>query len=246
MSVTNAQLRSWRDTPTRTAIRSFVDRVTSGGPDFVPVEERIAVFDNDGTLWCEKPMYIQMHYIIEQLAALAQKDETLRGQQPWKAAFEKDYAWLGGAVTKHYQGDDADLHVVFGGILRSLSGTNVEEIEAAAGAFVRTQSHPTLARPYGACAYAPMVELLRYLEAHGFANYIISGGGRDFMRAISEEMYGIPRDRVVGSSVALAYEDGEHGGVIVQKPEFDVMDDGPVKPSADLEPRRAPTARSGG
>jgi phosphoserine phosphatase len=176
-------------------------------------------------------MYIQMDYIIRQLAVLAENDEALRAQQPWKAAYEKDYAWLGGAVTKHYQGDDADMHVVLGGILKSLAGTNVEEIEHAAGAFIREQSHPSLPRKYAACGYAPMVELLRYLEAHRFSNYIISGGGRDFMRAISEEMYGVPRDRVVGTSVALEYEEDEHGGRIVQKPELDVMDDGPVKPA---------------
>jgi phosphoserine phosphatase len=123
------------------------------------------------------------------------------------------------------------MHVILGGIVRSLDGTNVEDIEAAAGDFVRNQQHPMLPRKYLACGYKPMIELLRYLESHGFANYIISGGGRDFMRAISEEMYGVPRDRVVGTSVALAYEENEHGGNIIQKPELDVMDDGPVKPA---------------
>jgi phosphoserine phosphatase len=205
--------------------------VTAAGPDFMPPAERVAVFDNDGTLWCEKPMYIQLDYILRQLSALAEKDQSLRLQQPWKAAYEKDFAYLGAAVTKHYEGDSADMHVILGGIVRSLDGNNVEDIEAAAGDFVRNQQHPTLPRKYAACGYKPMIELLRYLEAHGFANYIISGGGRDFMRAISEEMYGVPRDRVVGSSVALAYEHGADGGRIVQRPELDVMDDGPVKPA---------------
>jgi len=175
-------------------------------------------------------MYIQLDFLLRRLTAMAEDDEALRVQQPWKAAYEKDYAWLGGAITKHYEGDDADLHVFLGGILRSIAGTNAEEIEAATGAFIRGVSYPTLVRRYAKCGYAPMMELLRYLGEHGFATYIVSGGGRDFMRAISEELYGIPRDRVIGSSTALAYQEDGHGGTIVQKAEFDVMDDGPVKP----------------
>jgi hypothetical protein len=106
----------------------------------------------------------------------------------------------------------------------------VEDFEAQADAFLRSAQHPTLGRGYLACAYRPMVELLEYLEGHGFRNYIASGGGRDFMRPISQEVYGVPRQRVIGSSTSLAWEEGEGGGRIVRKPEVDVLDDGPAKP----------------
>jgi hypothetical protein len=116
------------------------------------------------------------------------------------------------------------------GILQAFGGITVEEFEAQADTFLRSAQHPTLGRGYLACSYRPMVELLGYLEANGFRNYIASGGGRDFMRPISQEVYGIPRQRVIGSSTALAYEPGEGGGRIVRKPEADVLDDGPEKP----------------
>ena len=116
------------------------------------------------------------------------------------------------------------------GVLQAFAGITVEEFEAQADTFLRSARHPTLDRGYLACAYTPMVELLGYLEANGFANYIASGGGRDFLRPISQELYGVPRQRVIGSSTALAWEPGEGGGRIVRKPELDVLDDGPAKP----------------
>ena len=116
------------------------------------------------------------------------------------------------------------------GILQAFADITVEDFEAQADTFLRGAQHPTLGRGYLACSYRPMVELLEYLEANGFANYIASGGGRDFMRPISQELYGVPRQRVIGSSTSLAYEPDEHGGRIVRKPELDVLDDGPAKP----------------
>jgi phosphoserine phosphatase len=209
----------------------FVGRVTTeGGPDYVPPEARVAVFDNDGTLWCEKPMYIQLDYILRRFVAMAEEDASLRERQPWKAAYEKDYAWLGAAVTKHYQGDDGDIRILLGGILHAFAGITVEENEEAAAAFLFNAHHPTLGRPYLACGYRPMVELLHYLDANGFRNYIVSGGGQEFMRAISETMYGIPRDRVIGSTIALAYQEDENGGTVVSRAEAGVLDDGPQKP----------------
>ena len=202
-------LASWNDTPTRAAIVDFVERVTDeGGPDYVPPAERIAVFDNDGTLWCEKPMPIELGFILRALAEMAEADESLREQQPWKAADEKDYAWLGGAITKHYHGDDTDVKVLMAGILQAFAGMSVEEYAAAADAFLRGGKHPTLGRTFHDCGYLPMVELLRYLEANGFTNYIASGGDRDFMRPVTEEIYGIPSERVIGSSNALALPRG--------------------------------------
>jgi FMN phosphatase YigB (HAD superfamily) len=172
-------LPSWRAGASRQAIVEFVQRVTTeGSPEFVPAEERVAVFDNDGTLWCEKPMPIQLDFILRRLAAMADQDPSLRGRQPWQAAFTRDYGWLGGVITSHYQGDDRELPVLAAGILQAFADITVEEFEAQADTFLRGAQHPTLGRGYLACSYRPMVELLEYLEANGFANYIASGGGR--------------------------------------------------------------------
>jgi hypothetical protein len=160
-------LPSWHDTPTKQAILDFVARVTDpGSPDFVPVRERIAVFDNDGTLWCEKPMYIQLDFILRQLAARAESDPALRSRQPWQAAWEKDFAWLGAAITKHYQGDDSALQVLLGGVLALSEGQAVEQVEADARVFIENERHPTLGLTYRHCVYQPMLELLQYLEAN--------------------------------------------------------------------------------
>jgi hypothetical protein len=196
----------------------------------VPPPERVAVFDNDGTLWCEKPMPIQLDFILRRLAAMADQDPELRTRQPWQAAYTRDYGWLGQVITRHYHGDDTDLPVLAAGILQAFANITVEDFEGQADAFLRSAQHPTLGHGYLACAYRPMVELLGYVEANGFANYIASGGGRDFMRPISQEVYGVPRQRVIGSSTSLAWEPGEGGGRIIRKPEADVLDDGPEKP----------------
>jgi phosphoglycolate phosphatase-like HAD superfamily hydrolase len=225
------RLPSWNNTSTKQAILNFVAAITDeGGPQFVPPEERIAVFDNDGTLWCEKPMYIQFDYLLRRLAEQAENDPSLRSKQPWQAAWEKDFEWLGGAITKHYQGDDSDFQIVLGGILTLSEGQFVEQVEASARDFIEEVHHPTLGRVYKDCIYQPMLELLRYLEANGFINYIVSGGGRDFMRGFAQELYEIPRDRVIGSTVAYSYVESNGVGEIVQRAELDVIDDGPGKP----------------
>jgi phosphoglycolate phosphatase-like HAD superfamily hydrolase len=227
----NKPLTLWNDTPTRQAILDFVAAVTTpGGPDFIPSEERIAVFDNDGTLWCEKPMYIQFEYFLQLLAAQAENDPSLRGRQPWQAAWEKDFGWLGGVITKHYLGDDSDFKVLLGGILSLATDQPVEQVEAAAREFIENERHPELDLDYSECTYRPMLELLDYLEAHGFINYIVSGGGRDFMRGFAQELYGIPRERVIGSTVAYRFVESEGRTSIVQQAELDVVDDGPGKP----------------
>ncbi|MCI0632396.1 MAG: haloacid dehalogenase-like hydrolase [Actinobacteria bacterium] len=217
-------LASWNDTGTRQAIERFVHAAASE----VPPEERIAVFDNDGTLWCEKPMPVELGFILKRLAGMAGSHDSLRSRQPWKAAYEKDYAWLGDAITKHYAGDDADVKVLMGGILKAFEGMSVEEYEAGAHAFVTRGEHPTLGRTFRDCGYLPMVELLRYLEANGFATFIASGGDRDFMRPIAQEIYGIPPERVIGSSNALAFDEGI--ATLSYQAQPDVFDDGPVKP----------------
>ncbi|MDI9915028.1 HAD family hydrolase [Rhodococcus sp. IEGM 1379] len=209
----------------------FVDRVTTrGGPDEVPLEDRIAVFDNDGTLWCEKPMPIQLDFILRRLVEMAEHDPQLRTRQPWQAAYTQDYAWLNDVITAHYRGDDTTLKVLAAGVLSGFAEVTVEEFEAQADTFLRSARHPTLDRSYLTCSYEPMVELLKYLRDNGFRNYMVSGGGRDFMRPISEEVYGIPRQRVIGSGVSLAWRDDGPSGNIIRKPEADVVDDGPEKP----------------
>ena len=220
-------LDSWNDGAARRAVVQFVERTVS---DAVPVEERVAVFDNDGTLWCEKPLPIQADFILRRLFAMAEADPALRDRQPWKAAYARDYGWLGRVLAEHYAGDDTNVRTLLGGVLAAHAGISVEEFEAQADAFLRTTQHPTLGRGYLECAYAPMVELLGYLEANGFANYIASGGGRDFMRPISQDMYGVSRDRVIGSATALEYTGDDRGGTITRKAEADYLDDGPQKP----------------
>jgi phosphoserine phosphatase len=228
----NNELPSWNAGAARQAILDFVARVTTPEHrDFVPPAARIAVFDNDGTLWCEKPMYIQLDLMMRKLAAQAGANPALQSQQPWKAAFEKDFAWLGSAITKHYQGDDSDLRLAMRGLIGLAHDQPVEAVEAEAKAFVNHQSHPTLGRRYQQCVYQPMLELLRYLNAQGFTNYIVSGGGRDFMRGFAQDVYDVPRERVIGSTVAYRYAENDAGeGVILQQAELDVLDDGPGKP----------------
>lgn len=215
-------LDSWKDGPAKSAIVDFVERAVR---DLAP-EDRVAVFDNDGTLWVEKPAYIQLDFLVRRLAEQAAADAELAARQPYRAAAAGDLAWFGDAVTKHYNGDDSGLKVLAAGILSAYAGLPVEDHAERVKAFFAATEHPTLNRPYTACGYAPMVELLRYLEDNGFTNYIASGGGRDFMRPVTMQMYGIPPERVIGSSVGLDFVDGHLKTTAT--PEF--MDDGPVKP----------------
>lgn len=219
------ELLSWAEGPTKSAIVDFVDRVTTDGPDFVAPEARVAVFDNDGTLWCEKPAYIQLDFLVRRLAEQAAADPALAATQPYQAAAAGDLAWFGDAVTKHYNGDDSALKILAGGILSAYAGMSVEDHADQIKAFFAEAQHPTLGRPYTACSYLPMVELLRYLETNGFTNYIVSGGGRDFMRPVTASMYGVPPERVIGSSVGLDFVDGQLKTTAT--PEF--LNDGPVK-----------------
>ncbi|CAN5796756.1 hypothetical protein BH09ACT7_BH09ACT7_38610 [soil metagenome] len=148
-------LNSWNDGPTKSAIVDFVQRVAAT----VPVEERVAVFDNDGTLWCEKPMYIQLDFLLRRFAEQAEADASLQEKQPYKAAYTGDLKWLGDTVTKHYQGDDADFKILLGAILTAHHAITVEEHAGRVNDFFAEAEHPTLGRPYTACGYQPMVEL---------------------------------------------------------------------------------------
>jgi phosphoserine phosphatase len=231
MPATIDPLPSWNEAGARRAIVEFVEAVTGADREsYLPPEERVAVFDNDGTLWCEKPMPIELGFILQRLAAMADQDSALRDRQPWKAAHAKDYQWLGDVITKHYHGNDTDVKVLMGGILQAFAGMTVDDYGADAHSFVHEGQHPTLGRSFRDCGYRPMIELLEYLEANGFTCYIASGGDRDFMRPVTQAIYNIPSERVIGSSNGLRYEPDEHGGKVVHLAEPDYFDDGPVKP----------------
>jgi haloacid dehalogenase-like hydrolase len=220
-------LPSWNEGAAKAVIVSFVEQTVTSA---VPVEERIAVFDADGTLWCEKPVPVEADFLLRRLAEMATADPNLRDRQPWKAAYEHDNDWLGQVITEHYAGDDTKAQTLLGGVSAAYAGISVEDFEAKSDAFLRSAQHPTLGRGYLETAYAPMVELLGYLEANGFSNHIVSGSGADFMRPITWEMFGIPRERVIGSTTALEYASNEKSGTLTRGGKLGFLDDGPQKP----------------
>jgi phosphoserine phosphatase len=229
--VADALLASWRDTPARRAIVDFVGRVTSdGGADFVAPADRVAVFDNDGTLWSEKPIPIELDFTLFRMAELANADPSLRARQPYKAAIERDYRWLNQAMVKHYRGDDVDLGVLLAAVESAFQGMSIEGYSETVLTWLQTAAHPVLRRPYLSCAFVPMVELLRYLEANGFTTYIASGGDRDFMRPFAEQLYGIPPERVIGSALGLDFRAGEDDTQLLYKSKMEFLDDGQQKP----------------
>jgi phosphoserine phosphatase len=218
-------LASWRPGATRSAIVDFTQRVCTGSQAISP-EARIAVFDNDGTLWTEKPLAPQLHYVILAWAEAARADSSLAGMQPYRSAVTGDYAWLGAALDKHYAGDDADLQLIIAALLTVTDGMSVEAYEASITDFYRNARHLSLDRTYAEAVYEPMVELLRYLDVNDFTCYIVSGGDRDFMRPMTMANYGIPPERVIGSAVGLSYADGD----VRYSSTFSFLDDGPEKP----------------
>jgi phosphoserine phosphatase len=220
-------LESWNDGKAKAAIVAFVEHTVSNA---VPVEERIAVFDADGTLWCEQPVPVEADFILRRLAEMAEADPKLRDQQPWKAAFEHDNEWFGKVISEHYAGDDTRAQTLLGGVGSAFAGISVEDFEARSGEFLRSTQDATLGRGYLDRAYVPMVELLGYLEANGFTNLIVSGSGGDFMRSIAQEVFGIPPERVIGSTSALEYVSDDNGGTITRQAKLGFLDDGPQKP----------------
>jgi phosphoserine phosphatase len=217
----NAQsdLPSWVDGPAKSAVLDFVRLVTTPGDSFVPPAERIAAFDNDGTLWCEKPLYIQADFIFRRFVEMVRENPELAKQQPYKAVVEGDREWL----------TDIYSHVpeLVKGVTEAFGGITTAAFDAAARAFFASATHPTLGVPYTQVAYRPMLELIEALKAREFQVYICSGGGRDFVRAVSEQLYGLPRDRVIGSATTLEYRDGDlYRTAGVEQP----IDDGPGKP----------------
>ena len=218
-------LSLWNQTPTRQAILDFVAAVaTPGSPDFVPPAARIATFDNDGTLWCEKPGYIQLFFALQRLKELAAADPLLLAQPAYKAAAENDFAYF----DSLYPGNLNELMKL---LFDTHAGMTQAEFEAQAYEFLCQGIHPRYGRPFMQLGYQPMVELIRYLEAKGFKVFIASAGGMSFVRTVSEEIYGIPREQVIGSNIAYETRMTEAGPVLFRKPGLvEPISDGPGKP----------------
>jgi phosphoglycolate phosphatase-like HAD superfamily hydrolase len=221
-SLLHAQpLPSWNDGPARQAIVGFVERVTKPGtPDFVPPAERIAVFDNDGTLWSEQPMYAQLAFALDRVKALTPQHPEWKQKQPFAAALTGDFAGLAKS------GEKGLLELV----MATHAGNTSEEFERTVEAWLERARHPRYGRPYTECVYSPMLELIDYLGENGFEVWIVSGGGIEFMRPWTERVYGIPPQRVVGSSIQTKYELRDGRPAIVRLPAVDFIDDKAGKP----------------
>jgi haloacid dehalogenase-like hydrolase len=213
-------LSSWNDGASKSAILDLVVRVTNpGGPEFVPPAERIATFDNDGTLWCEQPLQIQFFFAFDRVKQLSVKDPTMSERQPFKAVLEHDYITLFGL------GKQALFELAFA----THAGMTDEDFVQAASGWLGTTRHPKFGRLFKECTYRPQIELLAYLRENGFKTYIVSAGGVDFMRAVAEEAYGIPREQVIGSSVKLRYDLDDNRVSLVKLPELNSFGDREVK-----------------
>jgi phosphoglycolate phosphatase-like HAD superfamily hydrolase len=213
-------LPSWNNGPAKQAIEAFVHDVTAPGPRFVPPAARVAVFDNDGTLWAEQPLYFELAFALDRAKAMAAKDPTLLQKPAFKAAASGDPAALAALSQK----DVVELAVA------THSGMTTDEFTTTAKAWFASAVHPQRHRPYVSLIYRPQVELLAYLRAHGFETWIVSGGGVDFMRAFAEAAYGVPPERTIGSSGQTRFEMRAGAPVLVKLPMVGSVDDGPGKP----------------
>jgi phosphoglycolate phosphatase-like HAD superfamily hydrolase len=215
-------LPSWNDGAVKKSITDFVARVTQeGGSDFIAVPDRIATFDNDGTLWCEQPFYFQLAFAIDRIKAMAPQHPEWKTKQPFKALLEGDKKTLAALGEKGLLPIVAATH----------SGMTVADFTKAVIDWTATARHPRFDRPYTELVYQPMLELLAYLRANGFKTFIVSGGGVEFMRPWAEKVYGIPPEQVVGSSGVVKFELGANGKPeLVKLAKIEFIDDGPGKP----------------
>ena len=214
-------LPSWNDGPTKQAILDFVAKTTkAGGPDYVKPEERVAVFDNDGTLWAEWPVYTQLLFSIDQVKAQADKHPEWRKQKSLKAAINGD------AKTLSACGTPCALDI----IMATTKGQTPEAVQERASQWIASTRHPKFAAPYERLVYQPMLELLSYLRANGFKTYIVSGGGVEFMRGFAERVYGVPPEQVIGSSVATKFDREQGKPVLKLDGKIGFVDDKAGKP----------------
>ena len=214
-------LPSWNEGPSKAAIMAFVEKVTTqGSPSFVPEEDRIATFDNDGTLWSEQPMYFQFTFALDRIRAMAPDHPEWSDKQPFKALLEGDME----AVMK--EGEPGLIKL----LMASHTGMTGDEFEASVLDWVKTSRHPKTNQPYTSMVYQPMLELLDYLRDNGFTTFIVSGGGIDFMRPWAEGVYGIPSHQIVGSSVKTQFDYNDGTPVLRKIPEVNFVDDKEGKP----------------
>src|SRR5436309_10541884 len=214
-------LASWNDGRTKQAIVAFVEKVTKeGSPDFVPTEERIATFDNDGTLWCEKPMPIQLFFALDRVKELAPQHPEWKEKEPFASLLKGDVkAAMAG-------GEHALLEIV----MATQTGMTVGEFEKMVQDWIATAKHPKFKQPFTKMVYQPMVELLAYLRANGFKTFIVSGGGIEFMRPWTEGVYGIPPEQVLGSSIKTRFEMRDGRPTLFRLPQINFIDDKAGKP----------------
>jgi phosphoserine phosphatase len=217
-------LPSWKDGPTKQAVVDFVREVTGeGGAKFVPKGERVAVFDNDGTLWVEQPVYTQLRYVLAQVPAVVKKNPELANAEPFKTVLSGDRA----AIAKLPLEDLGKL------VMATSTGMSPEAFEAQADAWLAAAKDSRFGKPYTALTYAPMREMLDYLRGHGFDVWIVTGGGQDFVRSFAEETYGVPRDHVIGSATAVRFGYAPDGKpTLVKEPKLLINDDKAGKPEA--------------
>jgi phosphoserine phosphatase len=214
-------LPSWNEGETKSAIKNFVGEVTDPqSGDYIDIPDRVAVFDNDGNLWSEQPVYFQLFFAMDRVKALAPDHPEWSSEQPFKAVLEGDMEALGS------QGAQGILELV----MATHSGFTTDEFEGMVKDWLNTARHPRFDRPYTDLVYQPMLELLDYLRQNGFKTFIVSGGGIDFMRPWVEEVYGIPRDQVIGSRIKTEWVLGDDAPVIIRLPEIEFINDKEGKP----------------
>jgi phosphoserine phosphatase len=215
-------LPSWNDGHAKQRIVAFVTAVSNpAGKDFVPPADRIAVFDNDGTLWSEQPVYVQLTFALDRIKALAPQHPEWKQQQPFRGVLEGD---LKSAAAS---GEKGLLQMM----VATHAGMTSDEFARTVEAWLATARHPRFERPYTELVYQPMLELLAYLRRAGFKTYIVSGGGVEFMRVFAEQRYGVPSEQVIGSTIRTRYEVRNGTPTIVRLPEVDFVDDGAGKPA---------------
>lgn len=214
-------LPSWNTGATKSSIVDFVGRVTKeGGPDYVPAADRIATFDNDGTLWVERPIYTELIFTNDRVEQLAAQHPEWKKKQPFAAVLNHDMKALAASGEK--------------GVVQLLmvthTGMTTEQFDQTVTDWIAQAQHPRFKRPFTQCIYQPMVEVLNYLRANGFKTYIVSGGEQEFMRPWTEKAYGIPREQVIGTSFKTEFTTKDGVPVIMRLPQLDSLDDGPGKP----------------
>jgi phosphoserine phosphatase len=221
VSAESDPLPSWTDGPAKESITAFVIDVTSAdGPNFVPPAQRIAVFDNDGTLWVEQPIYTQLAFVLDRIEELAPEHPTWKEEQPFRAALEGNMNVLG----------DAGMKGLMQLLMATHAGMSSDRFEMIVSDWLGSVQHPRFERPYTDLVYQPMIELLAHLRDNGFKTFVVSGGGADFVRPWAESAYGIPPEQVIGSQIALRFEFQDGKPVIVRESEIAFIDDKAGKP----------------